>query len=218
MAIPVDIPSDEVLMRRIQEGQTNWFETLVSRYRGTLLRAAEERLGSRAMAEDAVQEALLAAFKSRHTFDERASFRTWIWTILLNQCRSTWLKQQKGPAVQSWPLAGVLEQANSGNRECPSSPDAELLAQERRELLGRVLDALPEDQAQAVKLRFFQGLKFQEIASAMNCSLGTAKNRVRWGLAHMANLLRANGEQPTTSTRSQSAGTPSADDSWGENL
>ena len=78
MAIPVDIPSDEVLMRRIQEGQTNWFETLVSRYRAALLRAAEERLGSRAMAEDAVQEALLAAFKSRHTFDERASFRTWI--------------------------------------------------------------------------------------------------------------------------------------------
>jgi RNA polymerase sigma-70 factor (ECF subfamily) len=45
-------------------------------------------------------------------------------------------------------------------------------------------------QADALRLRFFGGLKFQEIADAMQCSLNTAKNRVRWGLMRMAELMQ----------------------------
>ena len=46
-------------------------------------------------------------------------------------------------------------------------------------------------QADAIRLRFFGGLKFQEIADAMDCSLSTAKNRVRWGLTTISEKLEA---------------------------
>ena len=72
-----------------------------------------------------------------------------------------------------------------------------MLARERSELLEASLAALPTVQADALRLRFFGGLKFEEIAEAMQCSLGTAKNRVRWGLMRMADRvysLRANQE------------------------
>ena len=48
----------------------------------------------------------------------------------------------------------------------------------------------PRVQADALRLRFFGGLKFEEISETMQCSLGTAKNRVKWGLMRLAELVR----------------------------
>ena len=67
-----------------------------------------------------------------------------------------------------------------------------LLAAERRQLLEALLAELSTVQADALRLRFFGGLKFQEIADSMGCSLCTAKNRVRWGLLHLSELVQRN--------------------------
>jgi len=64
-----------------------------------------------------------------------------------------------------------------------------LLAKERAAQLEALLAQLSDAQADALRLRFFGGLKFHEIAAAMQCSLNTAKNRVRMGLVRMAGLL-----------------------------
>ena len=56
-----------------------------------------------------------------------------------------------------------------------------------------MLSQLNPDQAAALRLRFFSGLKFHEIAVAMHCSLATAKNRVRWGLERLAAALAEAG-------------------------
>jgi RNA polymerase sigma-70 factor (ECF subfamily) len=74
------------------------------------------------------------------------------------------------------------------------------MATERSERLNALLDQLPEKQADALRLRFFGGLKFREIAAAMNCSLSTAKNRVRWGLTEMAEQLGLNENSSKRST------------------
>ena len=71
-------------------------------------------------------------------------------------------------------------------------PAARLLAKEQSEELESLLARLPEAQADALRLRFFGELKFQEIADAMGCSLATAKNRVRWGLTALSNMMHAN--------------------------
>jgi RNA polymerase sigma-70 factor (ECF subfamily) len=78
--------SDAALMARAARGETECFAELVRRYRPPLARVARSRLGRADWAEDAVQETFLAAFKSRASYDPRFSFRTWLWTILLNQC------------------------------------------------------------------------------------------------------------------------------------
>ena len=53
---------------------------------------------------------------------------------------------------------------------------------------------LSEPQADALRLRFFAGLTFPEIAAAMDCSLSTAKNRVKWGLMKLADYVGPAGE------------------------
>ena len=68
-------------------------------------------------------------------------------------------------------------------------PLERLLAKERTAQLERLLGRLSRVQADALRLRFFGGLKFQEIADTLECSLSTAKNRVRWGLLHLAEMI-----------------------------
>ena len=182
--------TDADLMRRANKGDSSAFNQLVGRYQPALRRVALSRLGSVEAAEDVVQETFLAAYKSRHSYDERFGFRTWLWTILLNQCRRLAGRQAGGPRAMSLDVGeDRLQVARTSDNADPAGL-ADILACERRELLDSLLGRLSAVQADALRLRFFGGLKFQEIADAMHCSLCTAKNRVRWGLVRLSELAR----------------------------
>jgi RNA polymerase sigma-70 factor (ECF subfamily) len=184
--------SDAELMRRANRGDRTAFAEIVSRYQGALRRVAESRLGKVEAAEDVVQETLFAAYKSRHSYDERFGFRTWLWTILLNQCRRYAGRQARHARAISIddraPGAALQQACEPATRE--DAALSGLLAHERREVLERLLLRLSTVQADALRLRFFGGLKFQEIADTMQCSLLTAKNRVRWGLLRLSELVQ----------------------------
>ncbi len=179
---------DAVLIDRVCAGKTVAFDELVRRYQLALARVARSRLGRADWADDVVQETFLAAFKSCASYDPRYSFRTWLWTILLNQCHAHYQRRTRGATVEQW--SGASQCARDGSEHSESnSPLGALLAKERRQQLELLLAQLTVVQADALRLRFFGGLKFQEIAEAMQCSLNTAKNRVRLGLVRMAELL-----------------------------
>lgn len=195
MKILSELPkiSDAQLMARLQAGEPEALAELMARYRPALVRVAASRLGRRDWAEDAVQETFLNVFKSRQSYDDRHSFRTWLWTIALNQCRRIWSQQRREPRVSSWSdetatcPSARLEQASLARDPLPLSC---LLAAERSALLEQLLGRLPDSQADALRLRFFGELKFAEIAETMGCSLLTAKNRVAAGLLKLAEMLR----------------------------
>ena len=125
-------------------------------------------IGDEHEAEDVVQETFLCAYKSLASYNSQYSFRTWLWTILLNQCRRQWQKR----ARRSSKLAADRDMQNelaADGLACPSSqtPWEPLLTHERHAELRRQLDQLPEAQATALRLRFYGELKFQEIADVM---------------------------------------------------
>ncbi len=194
---PLEERTDIELMGGAQTGQRECFAQLVRRYQAQLLRVATSRLGRGDWAEEVVQETLMAAFRSRMSFQIDRSFRTWLWTILLNQCHRNYKRRLRGRDIisLSTPPAGARDQLPISEPKSPEpSPWMALLAKERAALVDSLLDQLAEPQADALRLRFFAELKFQEIADTMGCSLLTAKNRVRWGLARMAQLLARSGE------------------------
>lgn len=182
-------PRDRELMARIQAGEVELFDLLVERYRAALVRVAWSKLGNAAWAEDVAQEALLAAYAARMTYNPAFEFRTWLWTILLNLCRRQWQRRERRPQEEScshtadWARAGIAEPAT------PESGLAAALRTERRELLHHALQQLPEPQADALRLRFLGGLPFAEIALTMDSSESAAKQRVRNGLQALAELL-----------------------------
>ena len=181
---------DADIMRQVQSGDLGAFDELVRRYRQPLLRAAWNKLGDWAWAEDVVQEALLAAFAARGTYKPEFSFRTWLWTILLNLCSRQWKRRGCRPAMLS--LSGADERFASGVSE-PTVPDTalqQLLQTEQHEQLRTWLAQLPDVQADALWLRFFGGLQFDEIAAVMGSSLSAAKVRVKHGLQALSQLSR----------------------------
>ena len=193
---PAQPPSDVALMARVQRGETELFAELVARYQAPLRRVARSRLGRVEWAEDVVQETFLAAFKSRATFDARFSFRTWLWTILLHQSHGHYQRRQRSVPIE--PLsAEERQEVAETNAAGGTTPLSQLLAKERSAQLEVLLGQLSLPQADALRLRFFAELKFHEIADAMQCSLNTAKNRVRTGLIRMAELLDTVGMQGT---------------------
>jgi RNA polymerase sigma-70 factor (ECF subfamily) len=186
--------SDAALMRCAQDGRDGAFAEIARRYHGPLLRVAHSRLVRDDWAEEAVQETLMAALRSRHTYDASRGFRTWLWTILLNQCTAVRRRQNRAGRVANWTdrselAAEAAAPIEEHAVEPGDTPLAALLFKERAERLDHLLAELGEPQADALRLRFFAALKFQEIADAMNCSLLTAKNRVKAGLLRLAEML-----------------------------
>jgi RNA polymerase sigma-70 factor (ECF subfamily) len=186
-------PRDEDLMRDVQDGRIRAFDELVRRYRQPLLRVAASKLIDRASAEDVVQETFLAAFAARGTYRPELPFRTWLWTILLHLCYRHARKQAR-TAVPPWESVAPQPAVVCQSAESRGGLN-QLLAAEKQELLHAALAKLPEVQADALRLRFFGGLKFEEIAAAMNCSLNGAKQRVKQGLLKLAGLVPPPEEQ-----------------------
>lgn len=200
MAEPMPIP-DGPLIAAALVGDEGAFAQLAQRYQAALFHAARSRLTDRQLAEDAVQEALLCAYRWLHTYDSRYSFRTWLWTILLNQCSRIAQRRSKAPPAS--------EEAATEKTQAAVSPFEQLLARENADRLHELLARLPAVQADALRLRFFGGLKFEEIAGVMECSVSGAKNRVRLGLTQLAawlNETRSNEANERTSPAATRAG------------
>ena len=185
---------DSQLMRQVQAGEFRSFDLLVERYRPALLRVAAGMLGDQGLAEDVVQETFLAVFAARHTFDPAFHFRTWLWTILLNFCRRHAARRMRQPQQLVRSALPQGERAQMPEIESPETALSGLLERERNEELQRRLNQLPDVQADALRLRFFAGLTYHEIAQAMGISLGGAKLRVRTGLEKLSQELRRDKE------------------------
>lgn len=189
---------DGVLIAAALDGDEQAFALLVERYQAALLKAAISRLFRRELAEEAVQEAFLCAHRWLATYDSQFSFRTWLWTILLNQCSRKAKSESRQHVAWAGPIidrgTAVPTTADLSNHE-PSrtqpQPLDELLASETNEQLHELLSRLPEAQADALRLRFFGGLTFPEIAAAMGISEPGAKHRVKSGLLKLAEWLGA---------------------------
>ena len=188
---------DTQIMLRVQDGQFALFDELVLRYREPLIRVARSKLGDLAWAEDVVQETFLAVFAARHTFDAKFSFRTWLWTILLNLCRRQLKRKKNRPQEVSQSILEAGRTIRLPEPACHETGLSRVLLSERRKQVAALLGKLPEVQADALRLRFYGGLKYAEIARTMNCSLSGAKLRVRNGLSALAKHLgNEEGELP----------------------
>lgn len=181
-------PTEGELIEAARDGDASAFDRLLAPYRGPLYRLALHRLADAEAAEDVVQETFLCVYRYLASYDSRLSFRTWLWTIHLRQC-GRWAKSRaKGEGVAS---ADPSTLTATDLRE--ERPDVICERRDQSVLLREALERLPAKQADALRLRFFAGLTFPEIARSLGCSELTAKNRVRAGLTALSGSL---GESP----------------------
>jgi len=134
--------------------------------------------GDAAEAEDAAQEAFVKAYRSMRRFRPGAPFRPWLMTIVANEARN-----RRKAAGRRASLA--LRAADEMVREDPISPEASVVAEERRSELIRELEGLREEDRVVISCRYFLGLSEAETAAALGCAKGTVKSRTSRALGRL---------------------------------
>ncbi|WP_374986799.1 RNA polymerase sigma factor SigM [Streptomyces fradiae] len=180
---PADAP-DDVLLARHVAGDPDAFGELVRRHRDRLWAVALRTLGDREEAADAVQDALVSAFRAAHTFRGHSAVTTWLHRITVNACldraRKT-VSRRTSPVNDTDRLEQLLEPHESA--EAPA---------ERHDLHRQLLSALstlPPDQRAALVLVDMQGYAVAEAADVLGVPVGTVKSRCARGRARLAPLL-----------------------------
>ena len=166
--------TDEALMRAHAAGDPVAFGELVRRHRDRLWAIALRTLGDRDEAADALQDALLSAYRSAARFRGDAAVTTWLHRIVVNACLDRVRRRQARPTV---PLPEVTEPAGP-----PTDPDTVL---DIRTALAR----LPAEQRAALVLVDIQGYGVAEAAEILGVAEGTVKSRCARGRARLAVLL-----------------------------
>jgi RNA polymerase sigma-70 factor (ECF subfamily) len=195
---------EAALIERSQGGDLDAFNALVLAYQGQVYNLCLRMLGSPQAAEDAAQEAFIAAYRAVPRF-RGGRFRAWLLRIAANACYDELRRRRSRPQV---PLEAPADDERP-RAELPASDEPLEQRAERLELarcLQEGLASLPPDQRLAVILRDVQGLAYEEVAEATGASLGTVKSRISRGRAALRDFLLARGELLPSRFRPSSEG------------
>ncbi|UUY48742.1 RNA polymerase sigma factor SigM [Streptomyces yangpuensis] len=191
--------SDQDLLALHAAGDPDAFGELVRRHRDRLWAVALRTLGDREEAADAVQDALVSAYRAAHTFRGDSAVTTWLHRITVNACLDRARKaasRRTAPLDDTERLERLLEPHESA--EAPA---------ERQDLHRQLLAALrtlPDEQRAALVLVDMQGYPVAEAAHLLDVPTGTVKSRCARGRAKLLPLLthlRTNAGDNTTAER-----------------
>ena len=169
--------ADEDLLARVDGGDPDAFEVIYDRHSRVAFSLAFRLLGDRQAAEDLVQDAFLAAWRSARAYSPtRGSVRTWLLSILHNRgidrLRTASAMTRRQEALEQMELRR------------PPAPDAATEGMERAmaDTVRRELGTLPDEQVEVLTLAYYGGFTHQEISEILRVPLGTVKSRMRLGL------------------------------------
>ena len=170
-------------------GRRAEFDRLVERYHKQAYSIAYRMTGNHADAEDLTQEAFVRAFRFFGNYRRDWPFDNWLYKIMSNLFVDD-LRRRPKAHMQS--LDQPLDMKGGGEvyleiPDAASNPERMILSHELDEHIQRALNALPPDFRMTVILADIQGLSYEEISTAMKCSLGTVRSRLHRG----RKLLRA---------------------------
>ena len=176
--------ANAALVKRAQKGDQQAFAQLVEQEQHRLYTLAIRELGSAADAEDAVQEALIRAWRALPRFRAESQFSTWIYRIQLNAIHDQRAKRTRGSGT---PLDDVAE---------PEDPRDAIHTSELSTALQDALNALDETYRTAVLMSDISGMSYSEIAAVLGIAEGTVKSRIFRGRAELARLLGTSAAAP----------------------
>ena len=174
---------DTELIEAFRAGDEDAFGQLVARHRRHVYHVARGVLHRHDQADEAAQDAFVKAYRGLGRFQGQSSFRTWIHRIARNAALD--LLAREGTQAR------VAEEAALEPDLAPRGPRAleDLLRDEQVQELRRAIAKLPDRQRLTLNLRVRQGLKFSEVAEALDCPIGTAKANFHHAVKNLKKIL-----------------------------
>ena len=184
----MNIKHENEIIQRILNGNSEEFSFLVDKYQGPIYNLVYRLTGNHSDAEDLAQETFIKAYKSLNSFHIKKKFFSWLYTIAINLTRNH-LKKKKPLLVEN------VEDLKSDNRQTDkNNPEINLIKQEQAQALARSIQRLPIALREAVILRYYFYLPFEEIARILCISLSGAKMRVYRGLEKLEIIMKREAE------------------------
>ena len=185
---------EDQFIERLKRSDPAAFEKLVNERSGEIYGLLYRLTENTEEARDLTQETFLRAFQSIGQFRGESDLRTWIYRIAINQARNRWRwwrrrHRDSTVSIDAADAAGnsaLIAQLSSGNS---SNPEHGALAHERERALRKALSGLRRVYREAVVLRDIEGFAYEEIAVALDISVGTVKSRLARGRQELRRKL-----------------------------
>ncbi|MCD8547240.1 MAG: RNA polymerase sigma factor RpoE [Aeromonadaceae bacterium] len=178
MSEEIEANIDQALVERVQRGDKQAFNLLVSKYQHKVIGLVSRYVNHPGDAADVAQEAFIKAYRCLPTFRGESAFYTWLYRIAVNTAKNYLTAQGRRPpdADVDAGEAEFYEGADALHEQ--ATPENLLLSDELKRQVRAALDSLPEDLRQAITLREIEGLSYEEIALIVDCPVGTVRSRI----------------------------------------
>ncbi len=171
---------ERALIARAVTGDRPALDRLAALHRPTVLRIARHVLGDREAAEDATQDVFVRLHLWLPRFRGESELSTWLYRVTLNVCRDQLRRRRRAAGGQAREDAGPWVH---------DDPGFDLDARRLREAVRAAVNGLPDDQKEAITLRYLSGLSYAEIAERTATPQGTVASRVFRGLKRLGRDL-----------------------------
>ena len=189
---------DQQLVERVQRGDQRAFTLLVEKYQRKLGRLLGRMIRDQSEVEDVVQEAFIKAYRALPNFRGDSAFYTWLYRIGINTAKNHLVSMGRRPKLSNEVEIEDAENFEDGDElRTADTPETELMGKQIAQTVNDAMEALPEELKTAISLREIEGLSYEEIASMMNCPIGTVRSRIFRAREAIAEKLRPLLDNPT---------------------
>lgn len=178
---------DQQLVDRAKRGDKKAFELLVTKYQRRIARLLWQLVRDPGEVEDLTQQAFIRAYRALPSFRADSAFYTWLYRIAINGAKNHLSAKRRRTSIalddaEAFEYAEQLRDAGT--------PENELMSKQIAEIVNHTLQELPEQLRTAITLREIEGLAYEDIASIMDCPIGTVRSRIYRARETIAERLR----------------------------
>lgn len=170
--------NDKVLVEQVRNGDKQAFNLLVAKYQFKIQNLVSRFIKDRSEQEDVTQEAFIKAYRAIGNFRGESAFYTWLYRIAVNTAKNHLVGTGRRPPAQDVDLDESSVIGMVGGLTEMNSPEAILQNDELVVVIRNAIERLPDELRQAITLREFDGLSYEDIAEVMECPIGTVRSRI----------------------------------------
>ncbi len=170
---------DQQLVERVQRGDKRAFDLLVTKYQRKLGRLLSRFIRDSSEVEDVTQEAFIKAYRALPNFRGDSAFYTWLYRIGINTAKNHLVAMRRRAPTSTEMDAEEAENLESGDQlRDLNTPENQMMSRQVGDTVNQTLQELPEELRTAITLREIEGLSYEEIATVMQCPVGTVRSRI----------------------------------------
>jgi RNA polymerase sigma-70 factor (ECF subfamily) len=169
---------DEELVKRVQRGEKAAFDILVRKYEHKIANVISRYMRDSSEVQDVAQEAFIKAYRALPNFRGDSAFYTWLYRIAINTAKNYLVARSRRPPLGDIDAQDAEQYDGATGLKEYATPEHMLLKSELEITIQAAIDDLPEDLRTAIVLRELEGFSYEEIATAMECPIGTVRSRI----------------------------------------